>query len=111
MLLVRSKTGRADALTAGRPRRDLAHRQGSARQRVGDHDARGRRVGGDRPASLPRRDGRGVCGARGRARDGRRVRHPRLFGAAARARLRRPPRARRHQQRRDAAGRRRCDRA
>ena len=50
----------------------------------------------------------GVCGARAAARDGRRVRHPRLFGAAARARLRRPPRARRDQQRRAAPRRRRA---
>ena len=40
----------------------------------------------------------GVRDAGGGARDGRRVRHPRVFGPAAGARLRRAPRARRDDQ-------------
>ena len=53
-----------------------------------------------RPSSLPRRDGRRLCGPGAGACDGRRVWNPRVFGSAAHARLRRAQGARRDEQRR-----------
>ena len=85
MLLVQVEDGPGRCADLRRPRGDHEDRQGPARERVVDHDARGRGVGGDRAAPIPRHDGHRVCGSRGRARDGRRVRHPRLFGAATHA--------------------------
>ena len=56
--------------------------------------------------AFPGGDGRRLRRAGARARDGGRVRHPRVFGAAARPRLRRAPRARRDDRRRAAPRRR-----
>ena len=70
----------ADAGGAGG---DFPDRQGAAGQRPRCRHARGRRVGGHRTAPVPGGDGDGVRDARGRAGDGRCVRHPRVFGPAA----------------------------
>ena len=71
---------RADAGSAGR---DFTDRQGATGQHPRCGHARGRRVGGYRTAPIPRGDGDSIRDARGRAGDGRCVRHPRVFGPAA----------------------------
>ena len=62
-LVVRPKSGRGRGAGAVGPCRHLASGPGAAGQRAEHPDARGHRVGGDRPPSLPRRDGDGLCGA------------------------------------------------
>ena len=84
-LVVRPKSGRAEALApavrAAISRVDKEQLVSVTRR----HDARRHRVGGHRPPSLPRRDGGRLCGAGARPCDGRRVRNARLLGSAARA--------------------------
>ncbi len=91
---------RPDAGGAGR---DFADRQGAAGQRPRRRHARGCRVGVDRAAPVPGSDGHGLRDARGRAGDGRCVRHPCVFRPAAGSRFRPAPRARRDDGRRAAA--------
>jgi hypothetical protein len=112
----------ADVRTGGSPGafsppRNFPRRQGTARRRHQRDDARGHRVGGDGPSSVPCGDGRGLCRSGVGAVDGRRLRDARLRGSAARPRLRCAPGARCDDQRRPAsrgrpgrAGRRRGDR-
>ena len=68
---------------AGGAGRDFTDRQGATGQRPRCRHARGRRVGGNRTPPVPGGDGDGLRDARGRAGDGRCVRHPCVFGPAA----------------------------
>ena len=102
MLMVRSQTDRASAL-APSVRAIIENIDRSQTTSVASvttlEDVEWAATG---PASFPRRDGVGVRHARGRARDGRRVRHPRVFGPDADPRLRPAPRAWRDDRRRAA---------
>ena len=106
-LVVRPVSGSAERAGAVGARGDRAGGQAAAGERAKRDDARGRGVGGHRPPPLPRRAGHGVRRSGAGAGDGRTVRHPRLFRAAADARSRRAPGARRDDGRRRAVGGRR----